>query len=123
MKKGSTRRIPHYRLLLLVLLGLMIPRCGSDVKVTFNLINPCKSDILFGEGCQFIRLVVSSLSAGDDLFPGNNPGPLARECTIDKGNCSVGSSERQGPHHEARKVSSTQRPAKSDRERVLSPSP
>jgi hypothetical protein len=97
MKKGSTRRIPHYRLVLLVLLGLMIPRCGSDVEVTFNLINPCKSDVLFGEGCQFIRLVVSSLSAGDDLYPGNNPGPLARECTIDKGNCGVSSSELLGP--------------------------
>jgi len=83
--------------LLVVLLGLMVPRCGSDVNVTFNLINPCKSDVLYGEGCQFIRLVVSSLSAGDDLFPGNSPGPLARECSIDKGNCNVGSSELLGP--------------------------
>ena len=97
MKKGSTRRIPHYRLLLLVLLGLMIPRCGSDVNVTFNLLNPCRTDVLYGEECQFIRLVVSSLSAGDVLYPGNNPGPLARECTIDKGNCSVSSGELLGP--------------------------
>lgn len=97
MKNGSTRRIPHYRLLLLALLGLMIPRCGSDVSISFNLINPCSTDVLFGEDCQFIRLVVSSLSAGDPLYPGKFPGPLARECPIDKGKCSVSSSELLGP--------------------------
>jgi hypothetical protein len=75
----------------------MVPRCGSDVNVTFNLIDPCSSDVLYEEGCQFIRLVVSSLSARDDLYPGNYPGPLARECGIDLGNCNVGGSELLGP--------------------------
>jgi len=97
MKDSSRFRVPGSKILLVVLLSLAMAECGSDIKVAFNLINPCKSDVLYGEGCQFIRLVVSSLSAGDDLYPGKNPGPLARECTIDKGNCSVGSSELLGP--------------------------
>jgi hypothetical protein len=97
MKDSSRFQVPGSRLFLVVLLGLVASECGSDVNVSFNLINPCKTDVLGNEGCQFIRLVVSSLSARDDLYPGNKPGPLARECGIDKGNCSVGSSELLGP--------------------------
>jgi len=85
------------RFVLIAFFSIALSGCASDVNVNLNLINPCRSDVLYHEGCQFIRLVVSSLSAGDDLYPGNNPGPLARECTIDKGNCSVGSSELLGP--------------------------
>lgn len=97
MKDSSTFRVPGSKILLVVLLSLAMSECGSDVNITFNLINPCRTDVLGDEDCQFIRLVVSSLSPGDDLYPGNDPGPLARECPIDKGSCSVGSSELLGP--------------------------
>jgi hypothetical protein len=96
MKNSSTFRVPGSKIILVVLLSLAMSECGSDVNFTFNLINPCRTNVLGDEECQFIRLVVSSLSAGDDLYPGNNPGPLARECTIDKGNCGVSSSELLG---------------------------
>lgn len=92
MKNSPTRRVPHYRLLLVVLLGLMVPRCGSDVNVTFNLINPCTSDVLYGEGCLFIRLVVSSLNPSDPI----HERPWARDCRIDQGSCTVSSSELLG---------------------------
>ena len=67
MKDSPTCRVPHYyRLLLVVLLGLMAPRCGSDVNVTFNLRNPCSTDGLPGEGCQLIRVVVSEAAADSE---------------------------------------------------------
>jgi hypothetical protein len=96
MKDSSTFRVPGSKIILVVLLSLAMSECGSDVKFSFNLINPCRTNVLDDEGCQFIRLVVSSLSASDELYPGNSPGPLARECTIDKGNCGVSSSELLG---------------------------
>jgi len=97
MKNSSTFRVPGSKIFLVVLLSLAMSECGSDVSFTFNLINPCRTNVLGDEECQFIRLVVSSLNPSDDLYPGKNPGPLARECTIDKGKCSVGSSELLGP--------------------------
>lgn len=97
MKDSSRFQVPGSRFLLVVVLSLAMAECGSDVSITFNLINPCKTDVLGSEGCQFIRLVVSSLSARDDLYPGKSPGPLARECSIEKGKCNVGSSELLGP--------------------------
>jgi hypothetical protein len=73
-----------------------MPYLSVDREVTFNLKNPCDSDVLRDEGCQFLRLVISSTEPGDPLYPGNSPGPLARECLIDQGECSITAGELAG---------------------------
>ncbi len=96
MKDSSRFQVPGCRVVLVVLLSLAMAECGSDVSFKFNIINPCRTDVLGDEACQFIRIVVSSLNPQDPLHPDQSPGPLARECSIEKGNCSVGSSELLG---------------------------
>jgi hypothetical protein len=96
MKDSSRFQVTGYRIVLVVLLSLAMTECGSDVDITFNLINPCRTDVLGDEGCQFIRLVVSSLNPQDELHPDNTPGPLAAQCSIEKGNCSLGGSDLLG---------------------------
>lgn len=66
--------------ILVASLSILASHCGADTNVEFSLINPCTSDILYGEGCQFIRLFVHSLNTQDQLYPGNDPGPWKKDC-------------------------------------------